>query len=244
MFDLEQLLAGFSWKILSVASLLLILLAGISLANKKLKPVTKTILFFSIVATVILPTVYLAASTIYLNNISSSKGPVHWHADFEIWTCGQEIELKDPVGLSNKLGTPTLHEHNDKRIHLEGVVVKPEDASVGRFFQVIGGSLTPTSFTIPTNAGELSWHNGMLCNGQEAQVQVFVYKTDSQKYYYQQKLENPQSYIISPQSNVPPGDCIIVEFDIPKERTQQLCRSYKVAQQIGKLKGEKTVYGN
>lgn len=89
----------------------------------------------------------------YLNVKSDTGGPVHWHADFEIWACGNEIALRDPRGfLSNKIGSPTLHEHNDKRIHLEGVpVTLPHDASLGKFMSTIGGELTQSSLTVPVN---------------------------------------------------------------------------------------------
>lgn len=243
MMDLEHIIAGYSWNILGIATIVLILLAGISLRIKKPKAHTKKILFLGIVGAVLVPTLYLISSTIYLNTVSSSKGPVHWHADIEIWACGKEINLKDPTGWSNKIGTATLHEHNDKRIHLEGVVVKPDDASLGKFFRVIDGEISPTSITIPTNEGMVSLQNGMSCDpGQPGELQVFVFQTDKEQHYTQQKLVNPGEYIISPYSAVPAGDCIIVEFDAPKLRTEKMCRSYKVAEQIGKLKGEKT-YG-
>lgn len=244
MMDLEHLIASYSWKVLGVASIILILLAVISLSVKKPKAIVKKVLFLGIIAATIIPTLYLISSTIYLNSVSSSNGPVHWHADTEIWACGKELDFKDPIGWSNKIGTATLHEHNDKRIHLEGVVVNPEDASLGKFFRVIGGSISPTSLTVPTTEGLTSLQNGMKCaSGEQGEVQVFVYQTDNEQYYTQQKVVNPENYIISPHSSVPAGDCIIVEFGAPKERTDKMCRSYKVAEQIGKLKGEKQ-YGN
>lgn len=242
MMDLEHLIAIYSWKILGVASIVLVILAIVSLKIKKPKAHTKKILFLGIIGAVVIPTLYLISSTIYLNTVSSSKGPVHWHADIEIWACGKELDLKDPTGWSNKIGTATLHEHNDKRIHLEGVVVNSDDASLGKFFRVIEGSLSPTSINVPTNDSLVSLQNGMECNGQPAELQVFVFQTDKENYYTQQKLVNPGDYIISPYSSVPAGDCIIVEFDSPKSRTDKMCRSYKVAEQIDKLKGEKT-YG-
>ena len=239
--DLEAQIAQLSFNILLVASVLLAILVTISLRTKHPSDHLKQFLFFSIIAAVILPTLYLIGSTIYLNAVSASKGPVHWHADIEIWNCGKEVELKDPEGmLSNKIGTATLHEHNDKRIHLEGVVVHPEDASLGKFFKVIGGELNSDSVVVPSTNGQLPLTSGSICpDGQEGQVQVFAYQTDKDNYYSQKKLENPGEYLISPYSVVPPGDCIIVEFGPVKSRTEKLCRSYKVAETIDKLKGER-----
>jgi hypothetical protein len=72
----------------------------------------------------------------------------------EIWACGNELELRNPYEfLSNKVGTATLHEHNDRRIHLEGVVVDDSrDASLGKFFHVIGGAISPNTLVVPLNA--------------------------------------------------------------------------------------------
>lgn len=239
--DLEATIAQTSWNVLLGATILLIILTVISLQEKYLTERLKSFLFISIIVVVALPTLYMIVATVYLNVISSSKGPVHWHADVEIWSCGKELELKDPEGtFSNKIGTATLHEHNDKRIHLEGVVVHPEDASLGKFFRVIGGELTPTSMTIPTTTGPAVLNNGTMCpSGEPGVVQVFVYQTDDEGYYTQTKLENPQDHIIAPHSAVPQGDCVILEFDTPKQRTDKLCRSYRVAEEIDKLKGER-----
>ncbi len=239
MENLEEIIASYSFIITGLASALLLGLSALALLLKHPKADTKKLLFGSIAAVTILPTFFLAGSTIYLNSISSSKGPVHWHADIEIWACGREVELRDPKGISNKIGTSTLHEHNDKRIHLEGVVLKPEDASLGKFFRVIDGKLTNDTVSVPVNDGTMLISSGISCgDGQDRQLQVFVYKTEGE-YYTQTKLEDPAAYIMSPQSNIPPGDCIIVELDTEKPRTDKLCQSYKVAEKIGKLKGER-----
>lgn len=235
MENLEATLTTYSLSVLAVGTFFLVLFAAISLKKKKLSASAKKTLFLAIAASAIVPTLVMAVTTIYLNMISSSNGPVHWHADFEIYACGQELELKDPTGLSNKIGTATLHEHNDKRVHLEGVVVEPDDASLGEFFQVIGGELTQNSVTIPTTTDILTYTTGDACGTAAGSLQVFVYQVNDEGYYSQQKLSDPASYIISPQSNIPPGDCVIVEFDTPKEQTEKLCRSYQVAEELGKI---------
>ena len=74
---------------------------------------------------------------------------------------------------------------------------------------------------------------------QVAQMQVFVYQTDSDDYYSQTKIVDPARYIISPYSAVPKGDCVIVEFGPMRDRTDKVCKSYQVAEKIGKLKGER-----
>jgi hypothetical protein len=46
--------------------------------------------------------------------------------------------------------------------------------------------------------------------------------------YTQSKLEDPERYIMRDESVVPPGDCIIVEFDVSKSSTDRLCQQYGV----------------
>lgn len=238
--NIEHLLNTYSLYLLAFGTASLAVLAVIALNFKKLTEESKKLLFLAIVLVTLIPTFVMAASTLYINTTSSSGGPVHWHADVEVWNCGQEVNLKDPKGISNKIGSSTLHEHNDKRIHLEGVVLEPRDASLGNLFQVIGGYLTNDTFTTPVNEGLLTLQNGAKCGEKgPGEVQVFVYQADKENYYSQKKIAKPQDYIISPFSSVPAGDCIIVEFDVKKPKTDKLCRSYKVSEKIGKLKGEK-----
>ena len=131
--DIESKIISFSLKTVLFSSLILIVLMLIStkvVKNKKLFKFKKPI-FILIILTIAIPSLLMTGSTVYLNTISDSKGPVHWHTDIEFWVCGQEIELRDPYAfLSNKVGTSSYHEHDDKRIHLEGVVIdKESDAS-------------------------------------------------------------------------------------------------------------------
>ncbi len=237
---MEQAINSYSLYVLVLGAIFLILFALLSLKTKKNSPESKKTLFGAIAVSVLVPTIVLVITTVYLNMKSISHGPVHWHADFEIWNCGTEVNLKDPVGFSNRIGTRTLHEHGDNRIHLEGLVMNPTDASLGNFFHVVGGELTSTSLSMPINDGTFSVKNGETCpKTSNPQLQVFIHKTDKDNYYSQKKIENPADYIISPESNVPPAECVIIEFDSPKERINRLCRSYRVGLKTGKLKGEK-----
>lgn len=215
---------------------ILVVLTVIAALVKKQSNALKIFLFASMIGIITLNTIYLSASTIYKNERSITGGPVHWHADFEVWNCGNEVDLVDPVGWSNKIGTPVFHEHNDKRVHVEGVVLKEGEVSLGQFFKVAGGNLNQQNLNVPLNDGTiLDVNNGQDCNGQPGMVQVFAYQTEGDS-FKQQKLLYPEDYILSGDSGVPPGDCIIVEFDQPKERTDKLCQSYQVQVQLGKLK--------
>jgi len=189
---------------------------------------TKNIIFWSIVSVIVLPTFFFVGTTLYINFSSITKGPVHWHADFKIIACGQETEPVNAEGLSNKIGTNVLHEHEDRRIHIEGAVVKKSDVALDKFFEVQGGKLSPNAFTIPTNKGLRTITNGDQCDdGQQGVWQVFLYTTDDDV-ARQRKLDDFVQYVPSPYTNVPPGDCIIFEFGPVKERTNALCNFYQL----------------
>lgn len=259
--DLEEQIIALSWKAVGIGSLLLVIFVVAAAILKDKYPTINKGLFGAIVISVVVPTLILIGSTIYLNSVSYTKGPVHWHADFEVWACGNELELKDPTGFSNKIGTATLHEHDDKRIHLEGVPVTPKDASLGKFANVIGGQITSSSLSVPLNPNGtffeddidgdgksntyanligselvptsstgrfLSVSNGDRCGSDESEVQVFAYSMENDKQYKQTKIKDPASFVIQDESLVPPGDCIIIEFDKPKEYTDKLCLQFGV----------------
>lgn len=228
-------LAALSLRVALYGGAFLLLLSLFALLKKKRGKSLDRALFGSIVAVTVAVSLFLAGSTVYLNTISYTKGPVHWHADFKLFVCGEEINLRDPRGfLSNKIGSPTVHEHNDARIHIEGVLMEPAEASLGNFFAQVGGDLHGDHLAIPTNDGQVSVTNGELCGGEPAEVQVFVHQVKDRKHLVT-KLDETESHVIAPFSAVPPGDCVIIEFDRPKDTTEHTCISYEAAKERGKL---------
>lgn len=260
--DLEGDISKLSMRVVAGAAVGLFILMGIAILTKGKFEKLKMPLFIMMSFLMAGSTLVLAGSTVYLNTQSDSGGPVHWHADIEFWICDNEVELIDPVGFSNKVGTWTLHEHNDHRIHLEGVVVDGEnDASLGKFMHVIGGAITDEALVVPLNpsgsifedeidgdgpsnpypsyaeehvlvANEKRYVkvvNGNTCGNEAAEVQVFVYSFNKEDNTYEQhKINNVAKYTMAPESVVPPGDCIIVEFAPFKEKTDKLCEQYGV----------------
>ena len=180
-----------------------ILIFIILLFHKKMSNITKKIVYFLIVITASVITIYLIITTLHLNIISLTKGPVHWHADFEIWICDEEIKLVKPKGLSNKQGVNLMHAHNDNRIHVEGVILDNKQASLGAFFNAIRGSISSDGLKVPTNEGLVSVHDGDKCNEKPAKLYVFVNGN---------LIDNPAFYVISPYEKVPPGDRIKFVF--------------------------------
>lgn len=266
--DLEQQIASLSITVVTWAAILLVIFVVITVALRDRAPQLKPYLFGTLAAILILPTLFFAGSTIYLNLKSESKGPVHWHAEIEFWACGSELELRDPSAfLSNKIGTSTYHEHNDKHIHLEGVVVrKAEDASLGKFMRVTGGSLSEQGIDVPLNEDSSTWFtqgdkrdgdeqgpltidqlensfikhtdtgpvahltNNGQCNDEAAELQTFVYTYNEESdTYSQRKITKPEDYTISEESSLgPPADCVIFDYDTPKDRTDKLCEQYGI----------------
>lgn len=262
--DIEGDINSFSIKVILIASLVLIVLLAISsvvISNKK-HQMFKMPLFIAIAFTILLPSLLLMGSTVYINTVSESGGPVHWHTDIEFWVCGEEVELRDPYAfLSNKIGTASYHEHDDKRIHLEGVVVEKDyDASFEKFMKVTDGEITEDTLTIATedtifendidgdsSAGNqeavrnflqrdsngkavIAVENGQDCGDNEpSYIQAFLFRYNkSDDTYTQTKLDDAMRYTMRDESIVPPGDCLIVEFDRQKDSTNKLCQQYGV----------------
>lgn len=210
----------------------------LSLLWRKKTEFGKWVLYLGIAVPVLLATLFSAAGTVYLNWASATGGPVHWHGDFEVWACGQELDLIDPTGLFNRVGSPVYHEHGDNRLHAEGVVVSLSGVSLRKFFGLVGGELHTDHLSFPTNEKVYEFTNGDICSGEgPGTLQVFAWKTDSARgEFYQEKLVDFPNYIISPFTKVPPGDCLIFEFGNVKEKTERLCTFYQVAEQKGELK--------
>ena len=208
--------------------------------------ILKGIIFGLICFVTLGATFYLSGATIYLNLNSDTGGPVHWHADFRLYECGKEVFLAEPTGLSNRIGKPDLHEHGDGRIHVEGVVVKKLDMALHEFFEAIGGTLTSGEIMFPGREERKWLVNGATCgndtpeaglpalSGKQAKLSVFLYKTMG-KTIRQFKLENYTDYVISPHSQVPPGDCLIFEFTSEvKDKTDKICNFTEIGIKEGR----------
>lgn len=202
-----------------VALFVVFLTILVLLLEGKFKENHKTLLFYLFVIPVMASTLYLGAHTVYENIQSETGGPIHWHADYQVWACGERLDLIDPTGLKNKIGSPLFHEHNDDRIHVEGTVMHLEDIDLGSYFEVIGGELNEQVLVYPTEGkGIVEYSSGETCpNGEVGEVQVFVNGKKQQDF---------ANYLMYPHALVPPGDCIIVEFGPGKETTDKICESW------------------
>src|SRR3989338_5040844 len=197
--------------ILGISSVLFALLVLYALFKKKQSKQEKYILFGSMVVVLGIATLYLVAYTLTITLLSVTNGPVHWHADFEIWVCGEKQFIPESKGLSGKIGSNTLHHHNDYRIHIEGTVMDYEDIMLAQFFQDIGGSLGQNYVRIPQENGSVAyWQNGNYCpDGKEEMLHLYVQRGFTAEW---EEVEEIPSYIISPYADVPPGDRLKLVF--------------------------------
>lgn len=203
--DLVSLL----WKSAVIVIILIALLFMIfehRLHEQKSKNIFHIICFSIVTLYVVGITGFMMYQVITTNIISWSKGPVHWHADFEVWVCGERISLPESEGLLNRVGTGTFHHHNDYRIHLEGTIMEREEATLGAFFRVIGGDLHEGHVKAPQEEGYIEVSAGDECEnapGEETKLKIFVNGEEE---------KHAEDYVISPYANVPPGDVIHVVF--------------------------------
>jgi len=103
-----------------------------------------------------------------INNIRSFQpyyeGFFHWHANFDVYVCGEKQEIRCPGGMC---GIMLTHHHNDDIIHTEGnLIAKKEDVSLGKFFDRIGIPFTETQL--------MDKKNGDMCNENSGKVKLIV----------------------------------------------------------------------
>lgn len=245
--------SNLSVAVTSGAIIVLFILIALAIGTHESRRSFKAPLFTLIVCVVMITTLILGGATVALNANSPTGGPVRWAADFQVWACGNQLDLRDPRGLlTDRIGSPVLFEQNDGRIHFSGTPTNlPTDVTLGTFLQTVGGDITDSSLIFPTNdktafigtprAPEqvepylqtnsegtfVRFLSGQSCGNQASQVQVFVYQFDEATNTYRQtKITNPANYEISHKTTVPAGDCIIMEFAPAMDHTDHLCQSY------------------
>lgn len=198
--------AGLSELLASAFGLVLVVGVASAVLGERLGDSGKKAAFAVIATISIAATFYLIYSVYVLFSTSATGGPVHWHADFEVWACGERISLKKASGWSTRVGPILLHHHGDDRMHIEGVVRKLEDVSLREFFKAIGGEFKQSELTVITENGELkNWRNGDSCpEGLQGSLKFFVNGKPNADF---------GNYVISKHTDVPPGDVIKIVFD-------------------------------
>lgn len=253
--DLAKFVNDTSIAITCAAVVMLITLIVAAITTQQSRPAFKKPLYTLMVVVVAITTFIISSMPIITNLNSPTNGPVRWATDYQIWACGNQLNLRGPQGiLSNRVGTTTLFELQDNRIHFEGTPLNiSNDTSLGKFMQVVDGQVTDSNLIVPVDQGStfigtpsapeqlqpftginrdgtfVSFTNGASCDVTPSEVQAFVYRfnpgTDT---YTQTKITHPAAYEMSHTDQVPPGDCVVLEFAPPEDHTDHLCPSYGV----------------
>lgn len=201
----------------------------------------KNILMNGFLIAVLLPSLYTAGAFIHQSQTSWSNGEIHWHADYEVLVEQegelQRLNLIDPgnfcedtqhessymCSINDRVGSTEYHEHNDNRIHVEGVFKEREEATLSAFFQQFSGELTNSKIVYPTNNGTVE-----VVEDSNRTVKILVKKGVGNRYWcavdnvveaadrcsaHGVSADGPEEYIISPYSRGANLDNIFIIYD-------------------------------
>lgn len=231
--------------ILQAGFVLTLLLAAVSFYREDdLNMKDKNLLMNGFLVAILIPSFYAAGAFMHESQTSWSGGEVHYHADFEILVEEngeiQELDLVDPgefcettdhessimCNLNDRTGSTSYHEHNDDRVHLEGVFKTKRDASLAAFFEQFGGILENGKLTVPTNEGLVSKQDS-----ENLSVKVLVHRGTGatrnwciigdqlpredvcKDDYSGEPANSPAEYVVSPYSRGPNLDDIFLVYD-------------------------------
>jgi len=133
----------------------------------------KNLMIYGVIAVIVIAGIALFLSlpkpepvNLVIGGLTFPLGAIHWHATPLISVCGENIPI--PVTVPGRhLGTPLLHTHEDKQIHIEGNVSSPSEITLGLFMANVGMKFSSTKL--------IDKSNGDVCsNGQVGQVKLLV----------------------------------------------------------------------
>ncbi|MFB6116022.1 MAG: hypothetical protein ABEK10_00785 [Candidatus Nanosalina sp.] len=215
--------------VLSLSGLALLLLAAESIIKEEdLTLHDKNILMSGFLVVVLGSSLFTAGAFVHQSQTSWSGGEIHWHADYEVLVENSQGELKradliDPsnycketphessymCSLNDRTGTTEYHEHNDNRIHLEGVFKEREDATLSAYFETFGGKLTSREMIYPTNSGVLRVAESNKTN---KTLKIIVRSGIAGERGWK-IIDNPADYVISPYKRGANLDDIFIVWD-------------------------------
>lgn len=223
----------------------ILLLAGLSfLREKNLTMHDKNILMKAFIVAVLFPSFFAAGAFIHESQTSWSGGEVHYHADFEFFVNNGNDEivrlnLVDPqefceetehessymCSINDRTGSTEYHEHNDQRIHLEGVFKTKEDASLAAFFETFNGELSNQRLVVPTTEGVKTYeetadmnltiavNRGVGGSRDWCLIGEDVAEENLCSTSYGWKASSPAEYVVSPYQSGPNLDDIYIIYD-------------------------------
>jgi hypothetical protein len=205
----------------------------------------KNLLMNGFLVAVLVPSLYTAGAFVHQSQTSWSGGEIHWHADYEVIVeeNGEynQLDLIDPTNfcdetthesstmcsLNDRTGSTKYHEHNDDRIHLEGIFKEREDAVLSAYFETFGGKLSNTELVYPTNDRVVQKAEG---SGQTLKILVKRGAGGNREWCAIEQSSNlseedicrtsegelattPSNYVISPYKRGPTLDDIFIVYD-------------------------------
>jgi hypothetical protein len=205
----------------------------------------KNIIMNGFLIAVLVPSLYTAGAFVHQSQTSWSGGEIHWHADYEVMVEEnneyQQLDLIDPsnfceetrhesttmCSLNDRTGSTKYHEHNDNRIHLEGIFKEREDAVLSAYFETFGGKLTNTELRYPTNERMVEKAEG---NSETLKILINQGVGGNREWCAIEKQSNlsqedicrtsegelattPSNYVISPYKRGPTLDDIFIVYD-------------------------------
>ncbi|QKQ98718.1 hypothetical protein GKQ38_04295 [Candidatus Nanohaloarchaea archaeon] len=204
----------------------------------------KNVLMNAFLVAILVPSLYTAGAFLHESQTSWSGGEIHYHADYEVIvnTSGNlhTLDLVDPTNycssattqstlmckLNDRTGITKYHEHNDNRIHLEGIFKEREDATLAAYFETFHGELSNTRMVYPTNNRTVE-----VTENADKNLKIIVNRgTGGSRHWCivgdQASKENtcvnpytgelatsPSEYIISPHKKGPSLDDIFIIYD-------------------------------
>jgi len=199
--------------VLQISAVALIVLSAEAIRNEdNLTMHDKNILMNGFLLVVLGSSLFTAGAFVHLSQVSWSGGEIHYHADYEVLVEDnsgelQRLNLVDPskfcsgdvqsdymCKLNDRTGSTIYHEHNDNRIHLEGVFKNKEDATLGAYFETFNGKLTSSTMKYPTNDGLVEVSESEDSN-KTLKVLVESGVADERSW---KVIDNPSEYIVSP----------------------------------------------
>lgn len=200
----------------------------------------KNLLMNGFLVAIMVPTLYTAGAFMHESKTSWSGGEIHYHADYEVFAEDESGELErlnliDPSNfcendymctVNDRTGSTKYHEHNDNRIHLEGIFKEREDATLAAYFETFDGKLTNRELVYPTNDGVVEKTEGdgktlkilvnrgvgggrHWCVIGSAQDESDICKDP----YTSELATSPENYIVSPHKRGPSLDDIFIVYD-------------------------------
>jgi hypothetical protein len=208
--------------------------------------------FFSMICVIVIS---VTAAMIFTQSALISKsenGAINRRTgQMALFACDQQISIRPNSLLSSTAGNGSYSVTSDGYISFLGYETEPTvDATLGSFFQAIGGSISSNVATIPLNRGSralltnsssldqfsktnilgetyLELRSGESCSVTPSMLSIYVYSYNpqSRKYEIRKIIQHPELYVLNDRT-YDKRDCIVLVFGDPRENLKSTCNGY------------------